>query len=113
MMASQQQGTDQRRIMVELGRRTGTVLFALILACALLLTVAPAGWGQTSDEGAAQRSSDGRPGDEQPAETPGLSDLLRKAEREGTVRVIVGLRTDFVPEGRLSRAEAADRRADI
>jgi subtilisin len=113
MMASQQQGTDQRRIMVELGRRTGTVLFALILACALLLTVAPAGWGQTSDEGAAQRPSDGRPGDEQPAETPGLSDLLRKAEREGTVRVIVGLRTDFVPEGRLSRAEAADQRADI
>jgi subtilisin len=112
-MASQKQGTDQRKIMVESGRRTGTVLFALILACALLLTVAPASWGQPSDEGAAQRASDERPGDEQPTETPASSDLLRKAEREGAVQVIVGLRTDFVPEGRLSRGEAADQRADI
>jgi subtilisin len=113
MIASQKQGTDQQRTIAESRGRTGTVLFALILACALLLTLAPASWGQSSDAGAAQRSSEERSGDEQPAHTPASSDLLRKAEREGTVRVIVGLRTDFVPEGRLSRAEAAGQRADI
>ena len=66
------------------------VLFALILACALLLTVAPVSWGQSTDEGAAQRPPDERSGDEQPTATPGSADLLRKAEREGVVRVIVG-----------------------
>jgi subtilisin len=113
MMASQKQGADQQRIVVESARRTGTVLITLILACALLLTVAPASWGQPSDEGAAQKASEKRSGDEQPTQTPASSDLLRKTEREGTVRVIVGLRTDFVPEGRLSRAVAAHQRADI
>jgi subtilisin len=110
MMAGQKQGMG---IMAGSGKRTSVVLFALTLTCALLLTVAPASWGQPPDEGAAQRASEERPGDEQPAQTPTSSDLLRKAEREGTVRVIVGLRTDFVPEGRLGRAEAADQRADI
>ena len=41
------------------------------------------------------------------------SHLLRKAEREGSVRVIVRLRTDFVPEGRLARAEVTDQRDGI
>jgi subtilisin len=39
--------------------------------------------------------------------------LLRVAEREGSVRVIVGLRSGFEPEGRLSRPEAAEQRRDI
>src|SRR5215217_9012202 len=44
---------------------------------------------------------------------PGSSQLLEKAEREGSVRVIVGLRASFVPEGRLSRPEVANQRAGI
>jgi hypothetical protein len=45
--------------------------------------------------------------------SPDTSRLLRKAEREGSVRVIVGLRTDFVPEGRLTRSRIADQREAI
>ena len=41
------------------------------------------------------------------------SRLLAKAQREGSVRAIVGLRTDFTPEGQLSRAQADDQRAAI
>jgi subtilisin len=45
--------------------------------------------------------------------TPDTPHLLQKAERERSVRVIVRLRTDFVPEGRLGRTEAADQRDGI
>ena len=45
--------------------------------------------------------------------SPEASRMLQKAEREGSIRAIVGLRTDFVPEGRLSRAEAAAQRRGI
>jgi subtilisin len=45
--------------------------------------------------------------------TPDSSHLLQKAEREGSVRVIVRLRTDFAPEGRLGRVEAAVQRDGI
>ncbi len=45
--------------------------------------------------------------------SPEASRMLQKAEREGSIRAIVGLRTDFVPEGRLNRAEAADQREGI
>ena len=41
------------------------------------------------------------------------SRLLGKAQKEGSVEVIVGLRTDFTPEGRLSQAQAEDQRAAI
>jgi len=41
------------------------------------------------------------------------SRLLQKAQREGSVRVIVGLRTDFTPEGGLSGAHAEDQRDAI
>jgi subtilisin len=44
---------------------------------------------------------------------PDSSHLLQKAEREGSVRVIVRLQSDFVPEGRIGRAEAADQRNGI
>jgi subtilisin len=46
----------------------------------------------------------------------GLSDpsrLIGKAQKEGSVPVIVGLRTDFTPEGRLSGAQVDDQRAAI
>ena len=46
-------------------------------------------------------------------ETPNPSRLLQKAEREGSVRVIVRLSTDFVPEGRLDRTEVVDQRDGI
>ena len=91
-------------------RRWGTVLLALILAYVLLLMVAPASQGQSSDD--AQLPS-GKSGNSEQSETPDSSHLLQKAEREGSVRVIVRLRTDFVPEGRLDRPEVADQRDEI
>jgi subtilisin len=62
-----------------------------------------------AEEGAGTLSERGAQADEQ-QQTPSSSGLLQKAEREGSVRVIVGLSTDFMPEGRLSRAEVADQR---
>ena len=41
------------------------------------------------------------------------SRLLEKAQREGSVQTIVGLRTDFKPEGRLNRAQVDDQRGAI
>jgi subtilisin len=52
-------------------------------------------------------------GNSEQGATPGPSHLLQKAEREGSVRVIVRLRTDFAPEGRLGRTEVADQRDGI
>jgi subtilisin family serine protease len=45
--------------------------------------------------------------------SPEASEMLQEAEREGSIRAIVGLRTDFVPEGQLNRAEVASQRSDI
>ena len=45
--------------------------------------------------------------------SPEASQMLQNAEREGSIRAIVGLRTEFVPEGRLNRAEAAAQRRGI
>ena len=45
--------------------------------------------------------------------TPVPSHLLQEAEREGSVRVIVHLHTDFAPEGRLVRTEVTDQRDGI
>ena len=39
--------------------------------------------------------------------------LRAKAEKEGSVRMIVGLRTPFVPEGQLARAGALLQRGGI
>jgi subtilisin family serine protease len=90
--------------MVQSRRRAGTVLVALMLASVLLLTLAPVSRGQTPE---------GRSASSEQGATPDHSRLLRKAEQEGSVRVIVRLRTDFVPEGRLGRPEAADQRDEI
>jgi hypothetical protein len=90
--------------MVQIRRRWGTVLLALILAYVLLLVVAPASQGQTSGDSEAQPPS-GTSASSDHDETPNSSHLLQKAEREGSVRVIVRLRTDFAPEGRLERVE--------
>jgi subtilisin len=98
--------------MVHKRRRGGTVLVALILAYVLLLMVALPSQGQPSDDSEAQPPS-GTSGNSEQGETPNSSHLLQKAEREGSVRVIVRLRTDFVPEGRLDRTEVADQRDEI
>ena len=100
--------------MVQIRRRWGTVLLALILAYTLLLVVAPASQGQTSDLSETQPSS-GTSANSEHDETPNPSNLLQKARREGSVRIIVRLRTDdgFVPEGRLDRTEVSDQRDEI
>src|SRR5829696_7170584 len=46
-------------------------------------------------------------------QTRSSSELLQKSQKDGSVRVIVHLSTDFVPEGRLSRPEVANQRAEI
>jgi subtilisin len=61
----------------------------------------------------AQPLPDGPSGSEGSSGTSDSSRLLAKAQREGSVRAIVGLRTDFTPEGQLSRAQADDQRAAI
>ncbi len=98
--------------MVQVRRRWGAVLLALILAYVLLLVAAPASQGQTSDDSEAQPPS-GTPANSEQNETPIPSHLLQKAQREGSVRVIVRLRTDFAPEGRLDRTEVAHQRDEI
>jgi subtilisin len=89
-----------------------TTLVALAAALALLL-VAPIAWGQPDEVRPSpppERSGETGTPAGKPDYSPGL---LRKAEREGSVRVIVGLRTDFTPEGRLSRAGVEDQRGGI
>ena len=90
--------------MVHSTRRAGTVLVALMFSSGLLLALAPVSQGQTSD---------GRPAGGERGGTPDHSQLLGTAEREGSVRVIVRLRTGFAPEGRLARPEVADQRDEI
>src|SRR5215213_6353402 len=97
---------QRRKKMVHKRRRWGMVLLALIVAYVLLLAAAPASQGQSSDESdAAQTSPDGSSATGVTPRSPEASRMLQKAEREGSIRAIVGLRTDFVPEGRLNRAE--------
>jgi subtilisin len=57
--------------------------------------------------------SDDRPASNARSGTPDSSQLLEKAQREGSVRVIARLRTDFAPEGGLSRSEVAAQRTGI
>ncbi len=98
--------------MVQIRRRWGTVLLALILAYVLLLMTAPASQVQSSDDSDAQLPP-GTSANSEHSEAPGSSNLLKKAEREGSVRVIVRLRTDFAPEGRLDRTDVANQRDGI
>ena len=93
-------------------RTLATALLALAVIVALLVA-APGALGQT--DGNQSGPSPERSGETgTPADTPGsASEVLQKAERRGSVRVIVGLRTDFTPEGRLSRPQAEDQRNAI
>jgi subtilisin len=81
-------------------RRITSLLFLLALVVAGLPSpAAEAGLGE-----AGKRES---------SKSVESDDLTRKAERDGFVRVIVALRSEFVPEGRLSRAAVSAQRADI
>lgn len=91
-------------------KRVGTVLIALLLASMLSLIAAPVSQGQ-SQEGPAPTGEPPQADDQRQA--PSSSKLLEKAEREGSVRVIVGLRTDFEPEGKLGRSAVDDQRDRI
>src|SRR5215217_5610065 len=97
-------------------RATHNIVAALICMAAIvvalsLLLIPPQGvLAQPEDSGAPpdQKTADG-----ESAGSPGHSGLLRKAEHEGSVRVIVGLKTGFTPEGRLSRSRVAGQRKNI
>ncbi len=93
--------------------RTVTLTMLVALAALALLLAAPGAWGQPNDVRSTSPSErSGETGT--PADTPGsASELLQKAERHGSVRVIVGLRTDFTPEGRLSGPQTDDQRNAI
>ena len=95
--------------------RTLALATLVVLAAVLaLLLVAPQAWGHPDEEVRSspppERSGETGTAADTPGPAPGL---LRKAEREGAVRVIVGLRTDFTPEGRLSRAQTENQREAI
>ncbi len=42
-----------------------------------------------------------------------FSRLIKTAKRTGSVRVIVGIQTNFIPEGNLSKPEQSKQRRDI
>ena len=44
---------------------------------------------------------------------PAVTSLIQKANRDGSVRVIVGVRAAFTPEGRLDHAQAVFQRDTI
>jgi subtilisin len=96
--------------------RSRTVALTLLVALAVLalLLAAPTAWGQP-DQGQSPPPHERSGETGMPDDTPGLpsSALLHKAEREGSVRVIVGLQTDFTPEGRLTHLKAEDQRDAI
>jgi subtilisin len=102
------------RVRVLWGRTVAATMLVALAGALALLFAASGAWGQT-DEVRSQppREQSGDTGTA--AYRPDAADqkMLRKAEREGSVRVIVGLRTDFTPEGRLSRAQAEDQREAI
>jgi subtilisin len=67
----------------------------------------------SSTAGSARPLPDGPAGSERSTVLSDPARLIGKAQKEGSVRVIVGLRTDFTPEGRLSGAQVDDQRAAI
>lgn len=97
--------------------KRGTLLLVVLLVFAVALPGAA-----TAQEDAAVENGEERMGTnntDNPEQAPAgslagtYSQLAGKAEREGTVRVIVGLRTDYIPEGRLSTAQRANQRNEI
>jgi subtilisin family serine protease len=95
--------------------RRGLLLVALIATVVALVVVAlllsagvtsPAGAQRVEPQLATTPSAEAGA-----AET--TQQLLEQAEKEGSVRVLGRVSTGFVPEGRLSRPEVANQRAEI
>ena len=84
---------------------------ALAGALLLSLSVSTGAWAQP--DAAAETQPDRGAETDASAKTFDSSRLMRRAEEEGSVRVIVGLQTDFTPEGRLSKPQVANQREDI
>jgi subtilisin len=78
-----------------------------VAACGLMLLAAVLPNSVAAAEPGALAARDQRSGG---FESPRL---MQKAEKKGSVRVIVGLRTNFIPEGRLGTSEVATQRDDI
>jgi subtilisin len=91
-----------RRIIVALV--LGIVVAAITGGAALAVPLVDLDTLRPSDDRSASNARSG---------TPDSSQLLEKAQREGSVRVIVRLRTDFAPEGSISRSEVAAQRTGI
>jgi subtilisin len=89
--------------LIGVGVVVGAVLLSVVVSSP---TEAQPQQPSTAPEGGAAETTEHQ-------QTPGTSQLLQQAEQEGAVRVIVRLGTDFVPEGRLSRPEVANQRAQI
>jgi subtilisin len=82
-----------------IGGMTGLLVLLVVLVSFSTVSARPLPDGPSGSEGSSVLSDPAR--------------LIGKAQKEGSVRVIVGLRTDFTPEGRLSSAQVDDQRAAI
>jgi subtilisin family serine protease len=82
-----------------IGGMTGLLILLIFFVSSTAVSARPLPDGPSGSEGSSVLSDPSR--------------LLGKAEKEGSVEVIVGLRTDFTPEGRLSQAQVDDQRAAI
>jgi subtilisin len=83
----------------EIGGITSLLIVLVVLVSFTTVSARPLPDGPSGSEGSTILSDPSR--------------LLGKAQKEGSVPVIVGLRTDFTPEGRLSPAQVDDQRAAI
>ena len=96
--------------------RIRTLVLSLAAALSLLVGIAPgAAWTQPDPPPDPEKTAAAKKGSkpDAPPKTIDSSRLLKKAEDEGSVRVIVGLKADFEPEGKLSQARATEQREDI
>jgi subtilisin len=82
-----------------IGGITGLLILLIVLVSFTTVSAQPLPDRPSGSEGSAVLSDPSR--------------LIGKAQKEGSVPVIVGLRTDFTPEGRLSGAQVDDQRAAI
>src|SRR5918995_2609954 len=83
----------------EIGGITSLLILLVVLVSFTAVSAQPLPDEPSGSEGSSSMSDSSR--------------LLAKAQKEGSVPVIVGLRTDFAPEGQLNRAQADDQRGAI
>src|SRR5918995_2562521 len=83
----------------EIGGITSLLILLVVLVSFTAVSAQPLPDESSGSEGSSSMSDSSR--------------LLAKAQKEGSVPVIVGLRTDFTPEGQLNRAQVDDQRGAI